>query len=415
MCHFNSLSACAVLTGQTITAVGRTTARPPVHPVSLGVLAGPGWEPVRRTPMHRQHETAGATWMDMGAWKRPAVYTSVEEECRRIHDAVGLIDVTTLGKLDVQGRDAAPFLDWIHSNRIANLAVGRIRYRLMLDDSGVIVDDGTVARLADDHFFVTTGTGSLEQVQEWLEWWLADGRRCVHVTDVTAAYAAINVAGPRSRELLQGISDGDWSNTAVPYLQAARRGVAGVPVIALRIGFLGELGYELHFPAEYGGYLWNTLLEAGGRLGIAPVGIQAQRVLRLEKLHLIPGYDTDSVSNPLDADLAWCVKLDKPDFIGRAALARSDVTTGQRLVGFQMANGAVPEEGAAIVVNGKPVGRVTSAKWSERLNRGIGLAWVPAELGQADSELPIRVDGRIEVGRVLNRPPHDPDGARLRS
>ncbi|MEK7878967.1 MAG: (2Fe-2S)-binding protein, partial [candidate division NC10 bacterium] len=170
MCHLPSIGICAELTGRSLPDTGTTTARPPVKPLPLGLLAGPDLEPVKRTPIHHHHAALGATWMDMGVWKRPLVYTAVEAECRAVHERVGLIDVSTLGKLDIKGKDAAQFLDWIHPNRLSDLKVGRVRYRVMLDDAGIILDDGTVARLDEDHFFLTTGSGSLELVAEWLDW-----------------------------------------------------------------------------------------------------------------------------------------------------------------------------------------------------------------------------------------------------
>ncbi|MBI4500432.1 MAG: (2Fe-2S)-binding protein [Gemmatimonadetes bacterium] len=416
MCHINSIGICAAHTGRSVADTGRTTARPPAQPIPLGVLAGPHHEPIRRTPLHHIHGKAGATWMDMGAWKRPAVYTTVEAETRLVHDGVGIIDVGTLGKLDVKGADAAGFLDWIHSNRISTLPVGRTRYRLMLDDAGVILDDGTVARLGDQHFYVTTGTGTLETVEQWLDWWLADGSRCVHVTDVTSAYAAINVAGPKSRALLSRISQADLDNEAAPYLAAVQTDVAGVPTLLLRIGFLGELGYEVHFPAEYGAYLWDVLLSEGREFGAAPFGVEAQRVLRLEKSHIIPGHDTDAASNPFEADLAWSVKLEKPDFIGRAALVGIEKRAPrQQLVRFRMADRVVPGEGDAVVAAGVPVGRVTSSKWSAQLESSIGLAWVPAELAQNGRRFDVQVNGRLRVAEIVREPFYDPSGLKLRS
>ena len=218
MCHHTSVELCAALTGQTVAATGTTTTRPPATPVPFGLLAGPAHDLTRRTPFHHQHDESKVTWMDMGAWKRPLVYTSVEEECRTVHERVGIIDVSTLGKLDVKGRDAAAYLEWIHPNRVANLKPGKVRYRVMLDDAGIITDDGTIARIAEDHFFVTTGTGALEAVEQWLDWWLADGSRCVHVTNITGALGAVNVAGPKSRELLSRLTtDIDMSSAALPY------------------------------------------------------------------------------------------------------------------------------------------------------------------------------------------------------
>lgn len=416
MCHFSSIGICAALTERSFPETGATTARPPIKPVPLDALAGSRPGPVNRTPMHHLHAALGATWMDMGPWKRPLVYTSVEAECQAVHERVGLIDVSTLGRLDIKGKDAATFLDWIHPNRFSDLKPGRVRYRLMLDDAGIILDDGTVTRLGEDHFFLTTGSGSLEMVEQWLDWWLAGSKRCVHVTDVTGALAAINLAGPRSREVLSRLTDLDLSPEALPYLAAVRGKVAGVPVLILRIGFVGELGYEMHFAAEYGEYLWQTLLETGRQFDIAPFGVETQRVLRLEKLHIIPGHDTDALSDPLAADMAWVVRLDKPDFVGRATLARAKADgLRQRLVGFEMLTSVVPGEGNAVLADGFPAGRVTSAKWSAFLGRSIGMAWVPTQLAVEGGQIQIRCNGRIHLARVVTKPFYDPEGKRLRS
>ena len=416
MCHHTSVELCASMTGQTVAATGTTTTRPPATPVPFGLLAGPAHDLTRRTPFHHRHDESGVTWMDMGAWKRPLVYTSVEAECKAVHERVGIIDVSTLGKLDLKGRDAAAYLEWIHPNRVANLKPGKVRYRVMLDDAGIITDDGTIARVAEDHFFVTTGTGALESVEQWLEWWLADGSRCVHVTNITAALGAVNVAGPKSRELLARLTDIDLSSAAVPYMGAAEGYVAGVPALLMRIGFVGELGYEIHFPAEYGEYLWGTLLETGKDLGIVPFGVEAQRVLRLEKLHIIPGHDTDALSNPYEADLGWAIKLEKPDFVGRAAMARLDgQPMRQRLVGFEMADGVLPAEGEAVVAGNAPVGRVTSAKRSPLLGKIIGLAWVPPNLAAEGSRFQVKTNDRFVEGRVVVKPFYDPEGERLKS
>jgi sarcosine oxidase subunit alpha len=386
-------------------------------PVPLGALAARRPEPVKRTPMHERHAALGARPMDMGVWKRPLAYTTVDEECRAVHEAVGLIDVSTLGKLQVTGREAAAFLDWLHPGRLADLAPGRIRYRILCDDAGIILDDGTVARLGEERFLVTTTTGGVDAMEQWFTWWLAGTGRCAHVANVTGALAAVNVAGPRARELLAPLADLDLSPGAFPYLGAREGRVAGVPAVLLRIGFVGELGYEIHVPADYGPYLWDTLMEAGRPLGLRPFGVEAQRVLRLEKQHAIVGHDTDALSTPWEADLAWAVRLDKPDFVGRDALrAAQGRGSRQRLVGFTLAGpGVLPEEGAAVVVEGHPIGRVTSAKWSGHLGRAIGMAWLPAGLARDGASFEVRVEGgATRAATVVTRPFHDPEGARLR-
>jgi sarcosine oxidase subunit alpha len=302
----------------------------------------------------------------------------------------------------------------------------------MTDEAGIIIDDGTVSRLEEHRYFVTTTSSGVAAVEEWLTWWMEGEELCAHVTNVTSGLAAVNLAGPRAREVLAGLTDVDISAGGLPYLRAAQGSIAGVPAILLRIGFVGELGYEIHVPAEYGEFLWDTLMQAGQPFGIAPFGVEAQRTLRLEKGHIIVGQDTDALSTPLAADMAWIVKFDKPDFIGKTSLVPLEGDgSGERLVGFEMVDRhPVPDEGAAIVdSNGYPVGRVTSARYSPALDRVIGLAWVPVSLAAVGADLHIelgdagRGDGRGGKGsarrtglaQVVRPPFYDPAGERLKS
>jgi sarcosine oxidase subunit alpha len=415
VCSIPAIAICARETGRGIPEVGATTTRPPFIPVPLGVLAGPRHHPVKLTPTHERHLALDARMMDMGEWKRPHTYTTTTEEYRAVRERVGLIDVGTLGKLDVRGKDAGILLDKVYTGILSTLRVGRIRYGLMCDDAGIILDDGTVTRLATDRFFITTTTGNIEFVEQWLTWWAAGTGMCVHVTNVTAGFAAVNLAGPRARDVLRKVTGIDLSSSACPYMAAARGDVAGIPALLLRIGFVGEVGYEMHVPAEYGIALWNALMDAGHEFGIAPFGVETQRLLRLEKRHVIVGQDTDALSNPLEADMAWAVKLEKPDFIGRHALIQvQERGLRNKLVGFRMRDGVVPEEGCAVAVNGTPVGRVTSARFSPHVGRGIGMAWVPAGMAVIGTEVPIRVDGRTVIGEVVEGAFYDPEGKRLR-
>ncbi len=419
-CHGNAARVTAAIRGVSRTTTGLTTYRPPVQPVPLAVLAGPHLNPVRRTALHDRHEAAGASWMDMGDWKRPLHYGDVAAECRAVHERVGLIDVSTLGKLDVRGRHAGEFLDWLHPNRFSDLRVGRIRYRAMTDDAGIILDDGTVARLGEDRYLVTTGTGSLDAVDGWLRWWLATSDRRVDVTNVTARFAAINLAGPRARDVLARLTDLDVSPDGLRYLDAREGLVADVQTVILRIGFVGELAYELHAPADQAAHLWDALMAAGAEFGIRPFGVEAQRVLRLEKQHAIVGQDTDALSDPRGASMGWLIKADRPDFIGRDAIAAL-AERGPRdvLTGFEMIGTAVPAEGAAVVRDGRPIGRVTSSKWSPTLGRAIGLAWLPAEDAVEDRPITIRLGtgrkGSTAPAVVRTKPFYDPAGERVRS
>jgi sarcosine oxidase subunit alpha len=404
-------------------ATGMTTARPPNPSVTLGALAGPRHHSIRRTPMHCAHKELGAVWMDMSEWKRPRFYRTaassterrcVDEEYRAVRERVGLIDVGTLGKLDLQGRDCGAFLDWVYSNRLSDLRPGRVRYSVLCDEAGIMLDDGTISRLADDRYFITTTTGNLDFVQQWLEWWLVGTGWDVYITNMTGL-AAVNLAGPQARSVLSKLTNCDLSSEGFPYMSCRQAEVAGVPSLMLRIGFVGETGWEMHFPGEWGEYLWKKLLEAGNEFEIRPFGVEAQRLLRLEKRHVIVGVDTDALTNPLDADMGWVAKMDKPDFIGKAALARLRAREPQqKLVGFMMQGNTVPEDGAAILVHGKLAGRVTSVRYSPVNDKAVGLAWVVAEVEKTHNEIQVRVNGRLEAARITIQAFYDPEGARLR-
>lgn len=415
MCLKAYLGICAEATGKGLDELGSTTLRPPLEPVPMGALAGPGHMPMRIAPMHHKHLEMGARMAEVGEWKRPHSYGDVQEEVRAVRERVGIIEVSTLGKLDVRGKDAGKLLDRVYTHIFSDLPIGRIRYGMICSDSGIILDDGTVTRLAEDRYYVTTGTGNVDLVEEWFKWWTAGTGMCVHVTNLTPEVAAVNVAGPRARETLSKLTDIDLSSQKFKYMTSAQGQVAGVTCLLLRIGFVGETGWEVHFPAEYGEHMWDALLDAGSEFGIMPFGVEAQRVLRLEKKHLIPGQDTDVASNPLEADQAWAVRFEKKDFIGKMALAAvSERGLRNKLVGFVMQDGAVPRDGDPVVLNGRPVGRVTSSRMSPTIRKGFGMAWVPIELAEEGSEITIQMDGRNALARVSLQPVYDPEGRRLR-
>jgi sarcosine oxidase, subunit alpha len=334
-----------------------------------------------------------------------------------VHASVGVIDVSTLGKMIVRGPDAAEFLERLYPNRFGDMKPMRIRYGVLNSDAGRIMDDGTIARLGDETFYVTTTSTGAGAVLEWFEWWNAVWGMDVEIVDVTGGLAAVNVAGPRSRAVMRTLTDIDLSNEGLSYLDAREARVAGVPSLILRIGFVGELGYELHFPSPYGEHVWNAILEAGQDFGIRPFGLEPQRILRLEKMHILVGQDTDSESNVLEANMPWIAKLDKDDFVGKWSLEHVQERGLQDLlVGFEMENGKVPLEGAQVVLEGThPIGRITSSRWSPELRKAIGMAWVPAEIAEEGKSFLVTVDGGFERATVRLRPFFDPDGEKLRS
>ena len=418
MCQLPAVRLMAQETGQSLEQVGTTTARPPWHAVPLGALAGRPFEPAKRSAIHGRHRELGANVLWAGDWRRAYDYGDARAEALAVHETAGLIDVSTLGKLIVRGPDAGEFLDRLYPNRFSNLKPGRIRYGVIASDAGRIIDDGTICRLDDDTFYVTTTSSGAGAVYEWFSWWLADWKLGVRITDVTQALSAINLAGPRAREIMGELTELDCSAEAFTYLDGKAADVAGAPCLILRIGFVGEVGYEIHYPSAHGEHVWDALMEAGGKHGLRPFGLEPQRLLRLQKMHILIGQDTDSESTPFGAAMPWIVKLDKDqDFIGKWALERvagEDLET--TLVGFTLSNGHVPTEGAVVLPEGEgPVGQVTSARFSPQLGGVIGMAWVPAALAKDGSRVTISDEGKRLEAEVVTKPFYDPDGEVLRS
>lgn len=424
MCNMAAMHLCAHYNQQTIAETGTTNSRPPVRLVSLGTLGGRLMEPVRYTPMHHWHENHGAHMMVSGLWIRPEHYGNPADEVRAVRERVGIIDVSTLGKFHLHGKDIPLLLERVYVNRWRKLKVGHARYGVMTTDEGVVMDDGVTAHLDDNFYYMTATSGGASQVYEWIEWWLQSGWNYdIHLLNATHMRAAINIAGPHSRDLLAKICDDvDLSNEAFPYMAVRQGMIAGVPALMMRIGFTGELSYEVHVPSGYAQHVWQSLMEAGQEFDIMPFGVEAQRILRLEKGHIIVGQDTDALSNPLEADMGWAVKLEKEDFLGKHSLARIDQRgLRNKLVGFIMPDGTLPEEANQIVVPGdgpiglQIIGRVTSVRYSPTLEKVIGLCWLPVEMAEPGTEFTVRVKGHLKTGEVVELPFYDPHGQRLRS
>jgi sarcosine oxidase subunit alpha len=405
----------AEVTGVSLDDVGLTTARPPWLTVPLAALAGRPFEPAKRSALHARHRELRANVRWAGDWRRSYDYGDAQSEVLAVHSAAGLIDVSTLGKLLVRGPQAGELLDRLYPNRMSSLPVGRIRYGVMLSEAGRITDDGTVCRLDEQTFYVTTTSAGAGAVAQQLTWWLEAWRLDAHVTDLTQGVAAMNLAGPHARTLLGELTTLDCSPESFRYLDARQAQVADVPALLLRIGFVGELGYEIHCAAPQAGHLWETILATGD---VTPFGLEAQRVLRLHKQHVIVGQDTDSEATPFTAGLDWIVQLDDGrDFIGRWALEqRKGQLPPTKLVGFTVPSGAVMTEGAVVLRDGQATGcQVTSARWSPQLEASIGLATVPAELAGDGAQIEISYAGVTHLARVQTRPFYDPDGEVLRS
>ncbi|MPY85258.1 MAG: FAD-dependent oxidoreductase [Actinophytocola sp.] len=417
----NAIATIAEATGKTVAETGTTTWRPMYTPVSLGALAGRIFEPVRYSPMQPWHKQHNATPLVAGQWIRPDHYGDPAAEVRNVRDNVGIIDVTPIGKLDLQGADVPKLLNLLYVNKWSKLGIGRVRYGVMCAEDGVVMDDGVTGRLGEDHYLMSTTSSGAARVWEWVENWLQTEHPDwqVHVTPVTTAYASINVAGPKSRELVSRLTEGvDLSADAFGYMQVRTGRVAGVDDCVLwRIGFTGELSYELHVPASYGLHVWEQLLEHGKDLGVQPFGVEAQRILRLEKGHLIVGQDTDGLTKGFSAGIDWAIKLDKDDFVGKPELAwQKENGDGARLVGIQPIDGHIvpPEASQILTKDGHIAGRITSSRMSPTLNRAICLGQVEPPLAKPGTVLTVHLPtGSKIAARVTEHHAHvDPEGTR---
>ena len=423
--NMNAVRILARLNGRTINETGTTTSRPFHQPVPLGQLAGRRLSPIRRTPLHSWHVAAGAKMVHAGDWLRPEYYAvdgrsreaCILHEAVNVRERVGLIDLGTLGKIEVSGPDAVKYLERIYTGRFAKQAVGQIRYGVACDELGVVIEDGVIARLGEDRFYVsTTSSGAAAFYRELQRWALIFDMNVV-LANVTGQRTAMNLAGSRSRAVLASLTDTDISPESFPYLGALESTVAEVPVILMRVGFVGELGYEIHVPATSGMHVWKTLMRAGKAEGIEPFGVEAQRLLRLEKGHLIVGQDTDALTNPYEAELGWSVRAKKPFFVGGRSLAIArERPLQRRLVGFTISarhTGPLPEECHLIIENDEIVGRVTSIAHRSTIGHPLGLAFVRPDLAEPGTKITIRVDdGSVVEGAVKKIPFYDPDGER---
>ena len=425
-----------------IPQVGTTTFRPPYTPVTLGAFpgidSGPHVEPTRYSAMHDWHVAHGTRFVNAGLWKRPHCYLrkgetpddAAHREARNVRTNVGVVDVSTLGKIELQGKSVAEFLNRVYINRWDTLQVGRCRYGVMLRDDGIVLDDGTTSRLAPTHYLMTTTTVNAVTVLQHLESLLQiDWPDLeVFVTSVTEQWAAVAVSGPKSRDVLTRIVDIDVSNAAFPFLAVGEcrvRGAAGpIPARLLRMSYSGELAYEVHVPADRGRALWEAVLAAGEGFGIMPYGTEAMGTLRIEKGHVVIGPEADGRTTADDLGMGklvsaakWCV--------GKPLLSRPALTAPDRwqLVGLTAQDGAAMPQAAKIVADpdhrlpNPMLGHVTSSCWSPNLDAWIALALVANGRARKGETLwavsPLaEAKARVKVG-----PPCfiDADGERLRA
>ena len=431
--NLNALLTVAEKTARGPAEVGTTTFRPPYTPVTLGALAGrqlgERYALKRLLPAHAEHHALGAHWWEAGGWIRPACYPkkgetihhAVQREASAVRAGVGIFDASPLGKIEVTGPDAAKFLERFYVNNVAKLDVGRVRYGLMLNENGVIIDDGTVARLGREHFLVTTTSGGASRIAAWLEEW----RQCewpdleVFVTPVTTQWATYAIAGPRARQLLARFRTDiafDWRS--MPHMSMREGRFAGAPARLYRVSFSGELGYEINVPARYGAALWSELLKAGADFGVTPYGVETVLLLRLEKGFLHIGVDTDGTTAPADVGWGAIAAKRRGDFIGKRSLTRPDNLREDRLqlVGLTDADGEVLVPGAHLRLAGTSEGSdgwVTSASHSPALGKPIALALLRGGRARLGEKLTVHDLDRSCEAKVVSQAFLDPEGKRL--
>ena len=420
--NMNGIRILARLRGLSIDETGSTTARPMFHPVPINALAGRRFRPERLTPMHQFHLEHNAVMMEAGPWLRPEYYQlettrldCIQAEARQVRNAVGIIDVSTLGKIEAFGPDVAELMNRLFTMRMDNIAVGMTRYALMVDESGVIIDDGVAARYSDQHYYFSTTTTTSDSAYRMIQRYIIEWNLDVTVVNRTGQLAAMNLAGPKSRELLSTLCGIDLSEESFPYLGARRGLVLGKEATLLRVGFVGELGYEIHLRASDAAEVWQGLISAGEQYNIRPFGVEAQRLLRLEKGHIIIGQDTDGLSNPFHASMGWAAHMKKDFFIGQRSLEIVKPRHERKLFGFSLPaeQNNMPKECHLLIKDGEINGRVTSVLYSPVMERVIGLAYVEDEQAKVGDEITIKIDGaELITAKLVKLPFYDPEGAR---
>ena len=413
------------LRGESMAGIQNTTARPFVSPVRLGFLAGRNFTPIRRTSAQPYHKASGAKFMDAGNWKRPEFFAvqgksreaCIYSEAKNVRKRAGLIDLGTLGKIEASGPNVVEFLERIYTGVVKRMTVGTTRYGVLCDESGVVIDDGIVGRLADNRFYLSTTTTGADGIYRMMQRCIIEWKMNVSLFNATSHYFACNVAGPRSIDILQSLTDVDLDSKSFPYLGLQEGKVAGVPARLSRVGFVGEMGFEIHLNADGGLHAWNAIMETGRKFGIRPFGVEAQRLLRLEKGHLIVGQDTDGLANPFEVGLNWAIRMNKPFFVGKRSLMILKKKEPLReLVGFVLppdSRQSLPKECNLVIHKGEITGRVTSIGRSPALGHPIGLAYVAPFQKEPGSQLDIKLDdGDMIQATVAAIPFLDPDNDR---
>ncbi|MES2012878.1 MAG: FAD-dependent oxidoreductase [Pseudomonadota bacterium] len=415
--NMNAIRILANIRGLPVEKVGTTTSRPFFHPTPIGHLGGRGFHSHRLTSLHDWHQEHGAVFTDIGAWKRAAYYPAagqsrdeaVQDEAMAVRKAAGIIDGSSFGKIEIHGPDAAVFLERFFTGVYHNQKVGTYRHVMLLDESGVIVDDGIASRLADDLFYISVGTSNAAAVYREMQRYQQMWQLNIGLVNVTGAFGTINIAGPAAREILSTLTDLDLSYDTFPVGHVREGQVAGVDVRLIRVAFVSDFAYEMHLPMAKVPHVWNALMAAGAKHGLRPFGSDTQRLLRLEMGHAMPGVDTDGLTNPFEVGADASIKMNKPYFIGQRSLEiLAKRPLRKQLVPFVLAEnfkGEMPMD-CNLVIDGREIlGRVTSVAYSRFIDRCIGFAYVSPAKKEVGSEFQIRTDsGSLVTARVVITP-----------
>ena len=392
------------------------TTRPPVATISLGSLAAGHHDHPQISPLHHVQLEQGGNAVRMGSWMRTMDFGDQEAESLAVHRAAGICDVSMLGKFRVYGPDAEKLLNRVMTKNVDKLATNKILYYAACNQAGILIDDGVALKMADHDYFVTTTTGRAPITEEWFARWCRDEDWQVSIVNLTETRASINVAGPEARNVLSQMTDSDISNEALPFLNWARLNIAGIELIAMRMGFVGELSYELICPSSQAAFLWQQLLETGKPFGLVPFGLEALNICRLEKGHVVPGLDTDGFTTLFESSFGWMLNRTKTETVGKPMLDLiANDELHEQVIAFSL-NGRSPIADGCLVVNGtRQLGRVTSIRYSPLLEKTIGLALVaPHEDWRDGGKVRLWHDGK-EIEADFAKPPlYDPSGERMK-
>ena len=401
-----------------------TTSRVPLVPTLLATYAGAHHDMCKRTPLDELQKRDGGVFRRIGVWQRARYFSedfSCREEILNVRNNVGMLDGSTLGKFRLHGPDALKALQRVYVGNMAKLTSGRIKYSAMCNEDGCVIDDGVVVKIAEDDYYFTTSTVRAGETAEWFRYHTRYDGWDYHIVNLTDALGVINISGPNARKVLQKIADADLSNEAFPFSGYREFVIQGtIPVRAMRLGFVGELSYELHAQASYMLALWERLAEAGKEFGVRNFGVEAQNVLRMEKCHIILGTESEQRTNLLDLGMGvlWDRKKTETKTVGTVALRQAEAdTTRLRLVGIEMDERERAPRDGSLIVDKRVRGYVCTARRSFTMNGAVGMALVEAELAAVGTRLEIFEDecnGRRLAARVVPMPFYDPQGARMR-